>query len=79
MENFNQKWATPLDFQKFFVKNIQKNSLKSFGDSFLFDKVYVRFDYTTFLHFSSTFGNNIEQARAIAQTIVIIIKALFKP
>ena len=24
VEKFNQKWATPLDFQKFFVKNIQK-------------------------------------------------------
>ena len=24
LENFNQKCATPLDFQKFFVKNIQK-------------------------------------------------------
>ena len=26
-ENFNQKWAAPLDFQKFFLKNIQKNKM----------------------------------------------------
>ena len=40
MKKFNQKLATPLDFQKFFVKNIQKikNGLRpssvAFSDSF---------------------------------------------